>query len=95
MTKKKRELQFWKWNEHNRKAGIDMKKLRKWIEDWLDGKQIRGMGNISLATIWELVDICNGIARKEKPSFINGTVKEILDKCGIETVVEGIGWRVV
>ena len=34
------------------------------------------------------------IIQKEKPSFINGKVKEILDKCNIKTVTEGIGWRV-
>lgn len=72
-----------------------MKKLREWIETWLDGKQVRGIKNVSPAIIWECVDIYNAIVRKEKPSFINGTVKGILDKCGIKTVVEGIGWRVV
>lgn len=71
-----------------------MKRLREWIEIWIDGKQVRGIKNVSPATIWELIDIYNGIVRKEKPSFINGTVKKILDKCGIETVVEGIGWKI-
>lgn len=71
-----------------------MKKLRNWIEIWLDGKRVRGIKNVTPYTIWELVDVYNAIIRKEKPSFINGTVKEILDKCGIKTVVEGIGWRV-
>ena len=72
-----------------------MKKLRDWIETWIDGKKVRGIKNVSLTTIWNLVDIYNAIIRKEKPTFIDGKVKEILDKCGIETVVEGIGWRVV
>jgi hypothetical protein len=36
----------------------------------------------------------NAMVRNEKPEFINGKVKEILDKCKIETVVEGIGWRI-
>lgn len=71
-----------------------MKKFRQYIEMWLEGKQIRGIKNVSPATIWECVDIYNAIIRKEKPSFINGTVKEILDKCGIKTENEGIGWRV-
>lgn len=71
-----------------------MKKFRQYIETWLDGKQVRGIKNVSPATIWECVYIYNAIARKEKPSFINGTVKEILDKCGIKTENEGIGWRV-
>lgn len=72
-----------------------MKKLRKWIETWLDGKQVRGIKNIPPATIWNLVDVYNAIVRGENPSFINGKTKEILDKCGIKTEVEGIGWRVV
>lgn len=71
-----------------------MKKLRSWIETWIEGKQVRGIKNVSSATIWELADIYNAIIRKEKPSFIDGKAKEILDKCGIETVVEGIGWRI-
>lgn len=72
-----------------------MKKLRNWIEIWIDGREVRGIKNVPLATRWELVDIYNAIARKEKPSFINEKVKEILDKCGIKTVVEGIGWRII
>lgn len=48
-----------------------MKKLRKWIETWLEGKRVRGIGNIPPATIWELVDIYNSILKKERPSFIN------------------------
>lgn len=72
-----------------------MKKLKNWIKIWFDGKQVRGIKNITPYTIWLLADIYNAIVRKEKPSFINGKAKEILDKCGIETEVEGIGWRVV
>ena len=30
-----------------------------------------------------------------KPSFISEKVKEVLDKCGIKTKVEGIGWRIL
>ena len=43
----------------------------------------------------ECIRIYNAIVRKEKPEFINGKVKEILDKCGIKIVEEGIGWRVI
>lgn len=74
---------------------ILMKRLREWIETWIEGKQVRGIKSVSPATIWELIDIYNAIVRKEKPSFINGTVKEILDKCGIKTTVEGIGWKIL
>lgn len=76
------------------KGDITMKILKNWIETWIDGKQVRGIKNVPPATILECVDIYNAIVRKEKPSFINGTVKEILDKCGIKTVVEGIGWKI-
>lgn len=72
-----------------------MKKFKQYIETWLDGKQVRGIKNVPLETIWELIDIYNAIVRKENPSFINGTAKEILDKCEIKTEVEGIGWRVM
>ncbi len=71
-----------------------MKKLRTYIETWIEGQRIRGI-NVSLYDIQECVRIYNAMVRKEKPEFINGKVKEILDKCGIKTKVEGIGWRVV
>lgn len=71
-----------------------MKKLRTYIEKWMDGQKVRGI-NVSLYDIQECVRIYNAMVRKEKPEFINGKVKEILDKCKIETVEEGIGWRVV
>ena len=70
-----------------------MKKLKSHLEKWMDGQKIRGI-NVSLYDIQECVRIYNAMVRKEKPEFINGKVKEILDKCGIKTVVEGIGWRV-
>ena len=70
-----------------------MKKLKSYLEKWMDGQKIRGI-NVSLYDIQECVRIYNAMVRKEKPEFINGKVKEILDKCKIKTVVEGIGWRV-
>ena len=71
-----------------------MKKLKSYLEKWIAGEKVRGI-NISLYDIQECVRIYNAIVRKEKPEFINGKVKEILDKCGIETVEKGDGWRVV
>ena len=71
-----------------------MKKLKLYIEKWATGEQIRGMA-LSLYDIQECIRIYNAIARKQKPEFISGKVKEILDKCGIRTVHEGIGWRVI
>lgn len=70
-----------------------MKKLKSYLEKWTDGQKVRGI-NVSLYDIQECVRIYNAMARKEKTEFINGKVKEILDKCGIKTVVEGIGWRI-
>lgn len=70
-----------------------MKKLRSYLEKWMDGQKVRGI-NVSLYDIQECVRIYNAMVRKEKPEFINGKVKEILDKCKIETVEEGIGWRI-
>ena len=70
-----------------------MKKLRGYIEKWLDGQNIKGI-KVSLIDIKECVRIYNALVRKEKPEFINNKVKQILDKCKIKTVEEGIGWRV-
>lgn len=70
-----------------------MKKLKGYIEKWLDGQKVRGI-QVSLLDIRECVRIYNAMMQSEKPEFINAKVKEILDKCKIETVVEGIGWRI-
>ena len=70
-----------------------MKKFRTYLEKWINGEKVRGV-NVSLYDVQECVRIYNAMVRKEKPEFINGNVKEILDKCGIKTVTEGIGWRV-
>ena len=71
-----------------------MKKLREYIIKWTDGQSVKGI-NVSLYDVEECIRVYNAIVRKEHPEFINGKVKEILDKCGIKTVVEGIGWRVI
>ena len=70
-----------------------MKKLREYIIKWIDGQRVKGI-NVSLYDVEECIRIYNAIVRKEKPEFINGKVKEILDRCKIKTVEEGIGWRV-
>lgn len=70
-----------------------MKKLREYLMKWMEGQKVRGV-NVSTYDIQECVRIYNAMVRKEKPEFINGKVKEILDKCKIETVEEGIGWRI-
>ncbi len=92
---KMNDIQTGKWFMiKTKKEHSKMKNLKSWIEIWIDGKQVKGIKNISPDTIWGCIDIYNALVRKEKPSFISGKIKEILDKCGIETVVEGIGWRV-
>jgi hypothetical protein len=71
-----------------------MRKFKEYIEKWLEGYKVKGL-NVTLEDIHECVDIYNAMVRKEKPEFINGNVKKILDKCGIATVEKGIGWQVV
>ena len=70
-----------------------MKKLREYLIKWADGQKVRGI-NVSLYDIQECIRVYNAMVRKEKPEFINGKVKEILDKCKIKTVEKEIGWRV-
>lgn len=69
-----------------------MEKFREYIEKWINGEKVRGI-QVSLEDIRECVDVYNSIIRKEQMQFINGKVKEILDRCGIKTVVCGIGWK--
>ena len=70
-----------------------MKKFRAYIEKWLNGEKVRGI-NVSLYDIECCIEVYNGIVRKEKPAFINSKVKEILDKCKIETIEHGVGWKI-
>lgn len=71
-----------------------MKKLRSYLEKWLNGEHVRGI-TITSAVFYELVRIYNAICRNEKPEFIMQDVKDILDRCKIKTSVHGIGWKVV
>ena len=71
-----------------------MKKFRSWIEIWLNGGTVRGV-YVAPADIHECIRIFNAICRKEKPTFIMKNVKDILDRCDIPTVENGIGWKVV
>lgn len=70
-----------------------MKKLKRYLIRWQSGEKIRGI-TVSLSDITELYRIYSMIILGEKPDFINGKVKEILDKCKIKTVEEGIGWKI-
>lgn len=70
-----------------------MKKLRKWIDTWVEGGHVRGI-TITSAVFYELVRIYNAMCRNEKPEFIMQDVKNILDKCNIKTVECGIGWKI-
>ena len=71
-----------------------MKKFRTYIEKWLNGKKIKNI-DVSLYDIQECIRVYNAILTKENTEFINGKVKKILDKCNIQTVEYGIGWKVV
>ena len=70
-----------------------MKKFRTYIETWLDGEKVRGI-NVSLYDIQECIRVYNAIVTNGNTEFINGKVKKILDKCNIQTVKCGIGWKV-
>ena len=70
-----------------------MKKLREYLIKWTDGQNVRGI-SVTPYDVEECIRVYNAIVRKEKPEFINGKVKEILDKCKIKTVEKEIGWRV-
>ena len=70
-----------------------MKKLKGYIEKWLNGEKVKGI-DVSAYDIQECINVYNGIARREKPKFINGKVKEVLNKCNIKTIDCGIGWEV-
>lgn len=71
-----------------------MKKLRFYLETWMDGRKVPGI-NASLCDIHACIDVYNAMVRKEKPEFISGVVKEVLDRCGINTAPCGIGWKVI
>lgn len=71
-----------------------MKKLREYLEKWFDGQNIKGI-HVSLADIQECARVYNAIVSGEKPEFINGKVKEVLDRCHISTKICGIGWKIV
>lgn len=70
-----------------------MKKLKGYIKKLLNGEKVKGV-NVSLYDIDCCIEIYNEIVRKEKPEFINGKVKEILDICNIKTIKHGIGWKI-
>lgn len=70
-----------------------MEKLRAYLEKWIDGKKVKDI-KVTPVDIYNLIDIYNDIIKKRKPEFISGNVKNVLDKCGIETVECGIGWRI-
>lgn len=72
-----------------------MEKLRLYIEKWIDGKKVKNI-NVTLYDINECIYIYNSILEnRNNIEFINGKVKEILDKCNIKTIEYGIGWKIV
>lgn len=71
-----------------------MKKLRRYLEIWLNGGKVRGL-NVSLLDITELYDIYHRLVNGEKPTTIIQNINNILNKCGIKTKPDGIGWKCV
>lgn len=72
-----------------------MEKLRLYIEKWIDGKKVKNI-NVTLYDINECIYIYNSILEnRNNIEFINGKVKEILDKCNIKTIEYGTGWKIV
>ena len=52
--------------------------------------------NVTLYDINECIYIYNSILEnRNNIEFINGKVKEILDKCNIKTIEYGTGWKIV
>ena len=70
-----------------------MKEFRTYIEKWLNGEKVIII-DVSLQDIHECIRVYNAILTKGDTKFINGKVKEILDKCNIQTIECGIGWKV-
>lgn len=70
-----------------------MDKFHSYIAKWINGENVRGI-NVSIEDILECIRIHNAIIHGEKPDFINGNVKSILNKCGIDIKVCGIGWQI-
>lgn len=68
-----------------------MKKLKSYIETWIDGKSVKGI-RVTPYDIYTCIDAYNALAKNEKFEFISENVKTILDKCGISTKEKGIGW---
>lgn len=70
-----------------------MEKFKGYIKKWINGEKVHGI-DVSAYDVHECINVYNGIVRGEKPEFINGNVKTILDKCGIKANEHGIGWQV-
>lgn len=71
-----------------------MKKLKSYLERWFNGKKVKGI-DVSLVDIRVICDLYNSMIAGEKPSFISGKAKEVLDSCGIKIEPCGVGWKVV
>ena len=81
-------------NEQQKKGHDFVKKFKKYLETWLDGKKVRGI-EITPYEIEECLRVYNAISKKEKCEFICAKVKEILVLCNIPFKTKGIGWVIV
>lgn len=76
-----------------------MKKLKEYLINWSEGYDVKtgkkfNRGKYTPSEIRACMEFYNEINRGNKPSFVRSGINEILNKCGIKTIKEGIGWRV-
>lgn len=67
-----------------------MDKLKKLLERaYFEGKIPK---HLSVYDISILSEVYGELKEGKKPEFINQSVHDTLEKCGIKTMVTGIGW---
>lgn len=71
-----------------------MKKLRKYLDLWEEGKTVRGL-TVTLTDIRDLQMAYTAITENKDFYFLSDNVKKVLDKCGIVTAAHGIGWVII
>lgn len=69
-----------------------LKKLRQYLDIWESGKMIGGV-HVSLQDIRECQDIYDKLSAGKEVEFINNIVRDILEKCNINVVNFGNGWK--
>ena len=70
-----------------------MEKLKEWCELLKEGKNIKGFNDIPLYSRYGILRAYSELKKNSRVEFLDGTVKAVLDKAGIETHVKGVGWE--